>query len=74
MSKAKQSETIHERLNYIQTRLNAPKNMYNKFGNYKYRNLEGIFEGLKPLLADKCCVVWVSDEIVCINETPVLYL
>ncbi len=64
----KKSETIHERLNYIQTKLNAPKNLYNKFGNYSYRNLEGIFEGLKPLLAEKKCVVFVTDEIVCINE------
>ena len=66
MAKAKQS--IYEKLNHIQANLNAPKNLFNKFGNYKYRNLEGIFEGLKPLLKETGCTVIVSDEIVCVNE------
>jgi len=66
-TKAKQ-QTLSEKLNHIQTNLNAPKNLFNKFGNYKYRNLEGIFEGLKPLLKEMKCTVTVSDEIVCVNE------
>ena len=66
-TKAKQ-QTLSEKLNHIQTNLNAPKNLFNKFGNYKYRNLEGIFEGLKPLLKETKCTVTVSDEIVCVNE------
>lgn len=66
-TKAKQ-QTLSEKLNHIQTNLNAPKNLFNKFGNYKYRNLEGIFEGLKPLLQETKCTVTVSDEIVCVNE------
>ena len=65
-TKAKQN--IYEKLNHIQANLNAPKNLFNKFGNYKYRNLEGIFEGLKPLLKETGCTVIVSDEIVCVNE------
>ena len=68
MAKAKQSQTLSEKLNHIQANLNAPKNLFNKFGNYKYRNLEGIFEGLKPLLKETGCTVTVSDEIVCVNE------
>ena len=67
-TKAKQKQTLSEKLNHIQTNLNAPKNLFNKFGNYKYRNLEGIFEGLKPLLKEMKCTVTVSDEIVCVNE------
>ena len=66
-TKAKQ-QTLSEKLNHIQTNLNAPKNLFNQFGNYKYRNLEGIFEGLKPLLQETKCTVTVSDEIVCVNE------
>lgn len=37
----------------IQTTLKAPKNLFNSFGNYKYRNAEGILEAVKPLLAEK---------------------
>ncbi len=55
---------ILEKLNKIQVELNAPKNLYNSFGKYNYRNLEGIFIGLKPLLKETGCVVKVSDEIV----------
>jgi len=68
MAKAKQSQTLSEKLNHIQSNLNAPKNLYNSFGKYKYRNLEGIFEGLKPLLKETGCTITVSDEIVCVNE------
>jgi hypothetical protein len=53
-----------EKLNKIQVELNAPKNLYNSFGKYNYRNLEGIFMGLKPLLKDTGLVVYVSDEMV----------
>ena len=68
MAKAKESQTLSEKLNHIQANLNAPKNLYNSFGKYKYRNLEGIFEGLKPLLKETGCTITVSDEIVCVNE------
>ena len=53
-----------EKLNKIQVELNAPKNLYNSFGKYNYRNLEGIFIGLKPLLKETGLVVHVSDEMV----------
>ena len=35
----------------IQNELKAPKNQYNSFGKYKYRNAEDIESALKPLLA-----------------------
>ena len=68
MAKAKQGQALSDKLNHIQVTLNAPKNLYNSFGKYKYRNLEGIFEGLKPLLKETGCTITVSDEIVCVNE------
>ena len=34
----------------IQTELKAPKNQYNSFGKYRYRNQEDILEAVKPLL------------------------
>ena len=64
----KDTTSLYSKLNKIQTELNAPKNLYNKFGNYSYRNLEGIFVGLKPLLKETGGTVTVSDEIVCVNN------
>lgn len=37
-------------LTQIQNELKAPKNQYNNFGKYKYRNAEDIESALKPLL------------------------
>ncbi|MEO3534119.1 ERF family protein [Phocaeicola vulgatus] len=54
-------------LNTIQNLLKAPKNQYNKFGNYKYRNCEDILEAVKPLLFSQSCTLTISDEIVMIG-------
>lgn len=48
----------------IQTRLKAPKNLRNTFGNYNYRNAEGICEAVKPLLEEMKCSLTLSDDIV----------
>ena len=48
----------------IQTKIKAPKNLYNSFGKYKYRNAEGICEAVKPYLADMQCTLTLSDEII----------
>ena len=60
--------TFIQKVNFIQCNLNAPKNMYNSFGKYNYRNLEGIFEGLKPLSLITGLVTTVSDEMVMIGD------
>ena len=60
--------TFIEKVNYVQCNLNAPKNMFNSFGKYNYRNLEGIFEGLKPLESVTGLVTTVSDEMVMIGD------
>ena len=62
------NKSLQECLNYIQVNLKAPKNMTNSFGNYKYRNLEGIFEGLKPLLEQTGCIVTISDSIEMLGD------
>lgn len=41
---------IYSELARIQQELKAPKNLYNSFGKYKYRNAEGILNAVKPLL------------------------
>lgn len=60
----KTEETLQEKLNFIQTTLNAPKNLYNSFGKYSYRNLEGILAGVKPLLKETGCTFVLSDDMV----------
>lgn len=55
-------------LNKIQVELKAPKNQFNSFGKYKYRSLEDIFEGIKPLLEKYECSISISDEIVQVGD------
>jgi hypothetical protein len=47
----------------IQAELKAPKNQFNSFGKYKYRNAEDILESLKPLLLKYNCTLTLSDQI-----------
>lgn len=48
----------------IQNRLKAPKNLYNKFGGFYYRNAESILTAVKPLLEEFGCLLLLTDEIV----------
>ena len=47
----------------IQSELKAPKNQYNSFGKYKYRNCEDILEALKPLLLKYNCTLTITDKV-----------
>ena len=51
----------------MQTELKAPKNQFNSFGKYKYRNCEDILEAVKPLLAKNKLTVLVSDMVENVN-------
>lgn len=55
---------VTEKLMAIQTKIKAPKNLYNSFGKYKYRNAESICEAVKPYLENQKCALTLSDEIV----------
>ena len=57
---------IYAELARIQQELKAPKNLFNKFGQYYYRNAEGILEAVKPLLGGLALVI--NDEPVLIGE------
>lgn len=59
---------VHEALIKMQTELKAPKNMYNSFGKYKYRNFEGICEAVKPMLKQTGTTLTVSDEITQVGD------
>lgn len=55
---------IYEKLMNIQCELKAPKNLYNSFGKYKYRNAEGILEAVKPFLTKHKCTLIINDDVV----------
>lgn len=57
---------LNKRLSEIQKALKAPKNQYNKFANFYYRNCEDILEGVKPLLGDLSLVI--NDEVMHIGD------
>ena len=57
-----------KKLMSIQTKIKAPKNLYNSFGKYKYRNAEGICEAVKPYLEEHNCSLTLSDEIVAAGD------
>jgi hypothetical protein len=57
-----------QRLLRIQAELNAPKDLFNKFGGYKYRSCESILKALKPLLEKEHCVLTLNHSIVQISD------
>ena len=57
-----------EKLQKIQCELKAPKNLYNSFGKYKYRNAEGICEAVKPMLEKHKVILTLSDDIIQVGE------
>jgi hypothetical protein len=61
-------ETIYEKLAAIQHDLNAPKDLFNKFGNYKYRSAESILAALKPLLAKHGLVLLITDKVELVGD------
>lgn len=50
-------------ISLIRAELKAPKSQYNSFGKYKYRNVEDIFEGVKPLMVKYCAKFDTSVSI-----------
>lgn len=59
---------IYEKLMHIQTKIKAPKNLYNSFGKYKYRNAEGICEAVKPYLAKENASLVLHDDLVNVGD------
>ena len=60
--------SVYKKLIEVQTKLKAPKNQYNSFGKYSYRNCEDILEALKPILHEVGATIIISDEVVSVNE------
>lgn len=59
---------IYKKLAAIQNELKAPKNQFNDFGDFYYRNCEDILEAVKPLCRKHETVLILKDEIRNIGE------
>lgn len=59
---------IFQKLSSVQVALKAPKNQYNSFGKYHYRNLEDIVEAVKPLLLENGLTITISDTPIAIGD------
>lgn len=68
ISLAEKTISLREKLMRIQTEIKAPKNLYNSFGKYKYRNAESILEALKPLEAKYRVSFILENEIIGIGD------
>lgn len=62
------NKTLIEKLSLIQVELKAPKNQYNDFGKYKYRNCEDILESAKPICNKNRTTLLITDEIKQIGD------
>lgn len=52
-----------EKLLKIQQKLKVSKNLENKFGGYKYRSAEQIFQAVKPFLEEEGLVLLLNDTV-----------
>lgn len=55
---------LAERLSILQTRVIAPKDKKNEFGEYRYRTKEQIMKIAKPLAAELRILLLVTDDII----------
>ena len=60
-------KTINSVLSLIQIHLKAPKDCYNAFGKYKFRNAQSVLENVKPMLELHGASLVLSDEIVAVG-------
>ena len=58
-----ESKGIVDVLHDIQVALKVPKNLWNDFGGYPYRNAESILQSAKPLLPDGYAIVCNSEPV-----------
>lgn len=55
--------TIYKKLSKIQEKFNAPKDQYNGFGGYSYRNFEAMLDNLKPILSAYGLVLTTTNKL-----------
>lgn len=62
-----ESKKLVEKLALIQEKLNVPKNLWNDYSKYFYRNAETILDAAKPVCRDHRATLIVRDEIIFIE-------
>ena len=60
--------SIYAKLIKVQNELKAPKNQYNNFGKYAYRNCEDICEAVKPILLEHNLAMFIGDSVELIGD------
>ena len=60
--------SLREKLKNIQTEVKAPKNLYNSYGDYNYRNAESICEAVKPYLLQENVSLILTDDIIAVGD------
>lgn len=63
-----QRKSVMEALIEIQSILKSPKSRWNEFGKYKFRSCEDILEAVKPLLAERGCLLTLDDALVAVAD------
>ncbi len=63
--------SLHQKLIEIQKELKVPKDIYNSFGGFKYRNAEMILEKVKPLCHQQGLTITLNDTLNAVGETLV---
>lgn len=61
-------KSLGKKLSEIQQKMKAPKNLYNSFGKYNYRNAESILEAFKPFENEYKVFLVVGDDIVSVGD------
>ena len=59
---------LKKKLSEIQQKIKAPKNLYNSFGKYNYRNAESILEAFKPFEKEYNVFLVIADDIVSVGD------
>lgn len=54
---------VYEKLQVIQSKLEAKKAQWNDYSNYYYRSCEDILEALKPLLKENKLAITITDNV-----------
>jgi ERF superfamily. len=55
-------------LHKVQAALKVPRNRMNNFSQFRYRNLEDIMEGIKPILSEHGLTLTLTDDLVQIGD------
>lgn len=55
-------------LSKVQQKLKAPKDCYNDFAKFPYRNAEAILEAVKPLLVEHGLVLVMTDDMINLGD------